>query len=171
MELDTDKRSTGDFENKIEWSGLNTLYREAMTTVAEGIKLTQDLINSKKEEMLLTGIDSETLDGIVLSFKDIKKEVESNRDSHVNKNGYINPDNFEEYSKYLELASKYQSLMENTATLISSSYMDVLNTAVMRADNKVVRVAAQEAYDGLKEAVDSSKDEEVKHIEGKLNGK
>lgn len=171
MELDTDKRFQGDFNDNIEWDSLNTLYREAMSTVKEGIALTNNLIQDKSNEMVQSGIDIDSLKGIVLSFKDIRAEVEATKTLHAYKQGKVNTESYDDYTKYLELASKYQSLMENTATLISSGYMDVLNNAIMKSDNGEAKEAAQEAYTGLKEAVEEDKQSEIKHIEDKLDGK
>lgn len=171
MELDTDKRFQGEFKNDVEWESLNTLYSEAMATVKEGITLTNNLIQDKSNEMVQSGIDIDTLKGIVLSFKDIRSEIESTKAIHSKRTGKVNTESYDDYTKYLELASKYQSLMENTATLISSGYMDVLNNAIMKSDTPEAKEAAQEAFDGLKDAVETTKESEIKNMEDKLDGK
>lgn len=171
MNLDTDKRSIGDFKNNVEWDALNALHNAAMSSVADGIELTNGLLNENADDMIKAGIDKETIKGIVLSFKDIKNKVAETKLLHANRNGKVNTENFEDYGKYLEIASGYQTLIEDTATLISSAYMDVLNTAVMRSPSQEVKVAAKEAFDNLKKTVDESSNAEIKNIEDKLNGK
>jgi hypothetical protein len=171
MNLDIDKRSIGDFENNVEWDALNILYKEALNSVGEGIKLTNNLLNENADDMVKDGIDIDTIKGVALSFKDIKTEVENTKTLHSNRTGKVNTDNFEDYNKYLEIASKYQTLVEETATLISSAYMDVLNTAVMKSESKEVREVAKEAMDSFQETINEVKEEELKQIEDKLDGK
>ncbi len=171
MELDTDKRFQGNFKNDIEWGSLGTLHYEAMDSVKKGIQLTDDLIQDKSNEIVQSGIDVDSLKGIVLSFKDIRNEIEKTSLLHKNKSGKVDTENYDAYTEYLEIASKYQSLMENTATLISSGYMDVLNTAIMKSEFVTEKESAQEALTGLKEVVNNENESEIKNIEDKLDGK
>jgi len=151
MQLDTDTRSMGDFKNDITWDALDILHNEALNTVKKGIELANTLITENTDIMVESGVDVNALKGIVLSFKDIQKDIATNKLNHNDRTGSINPNNFKDYSEYLEIASKYQSLIEYTATLISSSYMDVLNTVAISGKS----LTAAKAYTGLKHEVPS----------------
>ena len=165
MDLTTDSRCTGDFANKLEWSGLDTLYEEAISIIKSASTATLKELETHSEIIIANGVTKEALEGIVLSFEDLKKETEKVRKEHCKLKGAVDSSDYDEYMHYLTIASEYQSIMENTTALTSSSIMDVLNTVelntidteikeITRNNIKTLSTALEEETEGLIKDID-----------------